>query len=98
MIFSGHDSERPESSVALRQELLSPSIVLRQRVTRCHEEDGFQQDKAGVHKTHMPKCPEIDSIGHVCNARGNEHVGVKLVVPVMNLDEQTECLNAGGKP
>jgi len=72
-------------------------MVLSQRVSRCRQEDCLQQDEAELNPAKSERTAR-DSVTQVRDQGGHTHVCVKLIVPVMNVDQQGKGIDPAGEP
>ena len=71
---------------------MRPVVVLPQRITRRDIEDDDQEQHCSIGPMEM-EGELSESIEWIGNQSGYQHVGIVLVVLVVNLDEQPKCFN-----
>lgn len=77
------------------QQLLRAGVVFLERVPRGREEDALQEQESDVHPA---DAVNGDSIARIGDGRRDEHVRVKLVVAVMDVDQEVVRIDIARQP
>ena len=70
------------------KKLLSSLVIPPERITGGQEKDGLRDEETRIDSVDMAEGAKVNSTAAIGNRRGDTHVGVELVVPVMNLNQQ----------
>ena len=80
------------------KQLAGPGLVFPQSITGHEEEDCFQCQDASVEPARRFVESVVRPVRDVRDGGSHGHPGMELVVFVVNVDQQRECLFAGGQP
>jgi hypothetical protein len=72
------------------EQLVTPQVVLRKRVTGRDDENGFKHEEENVEPAERQRWTKAHAVADVRDRQGDAFVGIRQIVTIMNLDEQSE--------